>query len=120
MSLGYDVHEDDRSFEQEGITGTVTRYATSSLEFPCYIVSAPFEKYKIQVLRTMIENHSSSADSEPINLYFREEGSTVGLGKIMPTQVKAFLKLFESNKIEGYLDKDSKLEGDYLYTLSVL
>lgn len=120
MSVGYDLDEDDRSFEQSGLTGTVTRYTESSMVYPCYIVKAPFETYKLKVLQSMF--HKVSFDSEEdgdlaIQLYFESGEQIVGLGKIFPRQVKSFLRLFEGSDIKGYYDENTMLEGDYLYVL---
>lgn len=120
MEIGYDVEESERSFTKEGLTGTVTRYTTDDLEFPCYIVSAPFEKYKIKVLQSMFKRVDSYDEEESnlaIHLYFEEGDNRVGLGKIYPRQVKSFLQLFSSNNVSGFYNKDTKLEGDYLYVL---
>lgn len=118
--VGYDVAEDSRSFEKKGLTGTVMRYTTDDLKFPCYIVSAPFEKYKLKVLQSMfqkVESYDEEESKLEIHLYFEDEKSCVGFGKIYPRQVKSFLQLFSTNKIVGYYDKDKKLEGDYLFVL---
>lgn len=120
MSIGYDVEENNRDFEKAGLTGTVTRYTKSNLVYPCYIVEAPFEKYKLQVLKSMFQNIDTYSEEDShlaIQLYFEEGGKKVGLGKIYPRQVKSFLQLFSSNKIIGYYDEKTKLEGDHLYVL---
>ena len=120
MSIGYDIEDSNRSFEKKGLTGTVTRYTTDDLKFPCYIVSAPFEKYKLKVLKSMyqkVESYDEEESRLAIYLYFEEGGKRVGLGKIYPRQVKSFLQLFSTNKIVGFYDKDTVLENDYLYVL---
>lgn len=121
MSLGYDVNEDTRTFEKEGITGTVTRYSKGVLEYPCYIVKPPFAMYKIKVLQTMFQKVSTYNEDDSlslINLYFEDNsGRLASLGKIYPRQVNSFLKLFEGNEITGYYTDGSELKGDYLYVL---
>ena len=118
MSIGYDIEDSNRSFEKKGLTGTVTRYTTDDLKFPCYIVSAPFEKYKLKVLKSMYQKVESYDEEESrLAIYFEEGGKRVGLGKIYPRQVKSFLQLFSTNKIVGFYDKDTVLENDYLYVL---
>lgn len=125
MALGYETYEDNRDFEQKGLTGNVARYSTENMSFPCYIICATSDNkvdmYKIQVLKKMFIN-SSNFDEEvmlsAINVYYNQDNQTIRLGKIFPKQVKSFLKLFEGNIIEGYYDKDNKLEEEYLYVLS--
>lgn len=120
MSLGYEVEDKPRSFDSDGITGTVSRYTKSKLEFPCFIVKAPFEEYKITVLRTMFQKSDSYDEEESklaINLYFEQDGVRAGFGKIFPRQVNSFLKLFGGNDITGYYDDGRELRGEHLYVL---
>lgn len=125
MALGYEVYEDNRNFEQDGLTGDVKRYVTEKMEFPCYIIVATpdniVENYKISVLTRMFANiktYNEDDANSSISLYFNQGDKTVKLGKIFPKQVKSFLKLFEGNIVDGFYDKDTKLTDDYLYVLS--
>lgn len=118
--IGYDVETEERNFIQEGITGTVSRFAKGTVSYPCYIVNPPFEAYKIKVLRTMYLRSDSLNEDDAdlgISIYLKQGEKLVGLGKIYPRQVSAFLKLFASNKITGYYDENTELTGDYLYVL---
>lgn len=114
MSLGYDVEVKERDFSSEGV---VSRYTKSKLEYPCYIVKAPFEAYKITVLKAMFKNADSICEDNAINLYFEKDSVIASLGKIYPRQVNSFLKLFSSNDITGFFDNGEELHGDYLYVL---
>ena len=125
MALGYDVYEDNRDFEQEGLTGNVKRYAVDKMQFPCYILvsddkhSVPL--YKIKVLKQMSSTFEIFDETEvdmAINIYYTENGKTVSICKIFPKQVKSFLKLFDTELIEGFLSKDKELVGNHLYVLS--
>ena len=126
MSLGYDVYDSsNRSFEQEGLTGEVRRYTTEKMNFPCYIVLAseekPVEQYKISVLKKMAittQVYDEDIAKSMIYIYFNYGNRTVKLASIQAKQVKAFLKLFEANDIDGYFDKDTLLKGDHLYVLA--
>lgn len=125
MSLGYDTYEDNRSFEQDGLTGEVKRYATEGMNFPCYIINCDsehtVEAFKIKVLKNMFSAIRAYDEEEAklaISLYFHQGDKTAKLGQIYPKQVKSFLKLFESNFVEGYLSENKKLEGEYLYVLA--
>lgn len=125
MSLGYEVHEDSRKFEQEGLTGDVKRYATQNMSFPCFVIVSDsehtVETFKIKVLRNMfaaVKAYNEEEAKLAISLYFNQNDKTVRLGQIYPKQVKSFLKLFSENIIEGYLTEGEKLIGDYLYVLA--
>lgn len=118
--VGYDVESEQRDFNKEGITGTVSRYANGVLDYPCYIVNPPFEAYKIKVLQTMYLKSGSLSNEDAdlgISIYFKQGDRLAGLGKIYPRQVSAFLKLFEKNNVVGYYDDSTELVGDYLYVL---
>lgn len=126
MSLGYEVYEDNRSFEKTGLTGTVTKYARDTMTFPCYVLCAtkekPVEAYKISVLQSMFKASKSFDEnsSGSISLYYSQEDKDklLRLGQILPKQVKPFLQLFEGSHIDGFFDKATMLSGDYLYVLA--
>jgi hypothetical protein len=125
LSLGYDVYNDDRDFEQKGLTGSVRRYTTSSMQFPCYILinseEKPIKSYSIETLRQMFpisKVYDESLANSLIHIYFNQGDKTVRIGAIQGSQVKTFLKLFENNDIDGYISENQKLEGMYLYVLS--
>ena len=125
MSLGYNVYEDDRNFNQDGLTGQVNKYATENMSFPCYIIVAD-DEHKVQMYRIVILKQMSSTvqiyDEEEsklaINIYFYQDGKTVSICKIFPKQVKSFLKLFDECKVIGFMDKDTELNNNLLYVLS--
>ena len=123
--LGYDVYEDDRSFEQDGLTGNVKKYAIDKMSFPCFILMAdqehPVPMYKIKVLKQMsgsIKIYDEDEANMAIDIYFNQNNQTISICKIFPKQVKSFLKLFEGTLIDGYLNKETQLTGNYLYVLS--
>lgn len=125
MSLGYETFEDNRTFEQEGLTGNVKRYTTEDMTFPCFVICAddehPVELFKIKILQQMSAS-SVSFDEETaklaINVYFNQNEQTITITKLYPKQVKSFLKLFENCQIDGYYDDGTKLSGDMLYVLA--
>ena len=101
MSLGYETYEDNRDFQQEGLTGTVRKYITEDLQFPCYIVNMTEEhnvpKYKIGVLQKMFKTVDTYDEEEAklvISVYVSNGDKTIRLGQITPKQVKPFLRLF--------------------------
>lgn len=133
MAVGYEVKETERSYEQQGITGTVTRGAIENCKYPCMILYSTEEsqlpKYKLNVLQSMlkastvIQKTEQSADevvedNRNIYLYLTNTVKTVRLGSINPKQVKSIINLFQDCKLEAYLNKDKKLEGQYIYVLS--
>lgn len=123
MSLGYEVYDDNRDFEKAGLTGSVKRYTTESMEYPCFIItlSNNIPKYKIDILKRMFSmniNFKEDLINLSIGIYFDSDGKLIKFGKIFPAQVKSFLKLFETEQIIGYYSRDKVLEGDYLYVLA--
>lgn len=126
MALGYDVYDDSsRSFDQKGLTGDVKRYTTASMSFPCLIVLStpekPVKRHNLETLHMMLPKsklYDEEAAKSMINVYFNQGGKTAKLGVIQPKQVKTVLQLFKDNDVDGYLSRDEKLEGMYLYVLS--
>jgi hypothetical protein len=126
MALGFDVYEDNRDFSKEGITGTVKRHSIENASYPNIIVEVddehPVESYKFQVLKSMLNTSSvfdNSVDgNNAIALYFKQSEKVAKIGQIFPQQVKAFLRLFESNNLSGYYSETEKIDGMYLYVLS--
>lgn len=125
MALGYDVDEVKQNFDVDGITGSVSRYVTEDMQFPCYIIEIDSEskllEYQVRVLRRMMNfsAEDSSVDADLISIYVKDEKSTVTLGKLTPRQVVAFLRLLKNCKVIGFLNKDKMLEGDLLLSLSM-
>ena len=125
MALGYDTYEDNRDFEQEGLTGNVRRYVTESMTYPCFIIvneaDKPVEVIKLQVLKKMsavVEKYDEEEANSMISIYFSSGDKTAYLGKIQPKQVKSFISLFSVNHVVAYYDRDTLLEGDMRYVLS--
>lgn len=125
MALGYDVEEVKQNFDVDGLTGSVNRYVTEDMKFPCYIIEINSEskllEYQVRGLRRMMNFNAenSSVDADLISIYVKDEKSTVTLGKLMPRQVVAFLRLLKGCKVIGFLNKDKMLEGDLLLSLSM-
>ena len=99
MSLGYDTYEDNRNFEQEGLTGTVRKYITEDMQFPCYILrmveDKPIEKYKIAVLQKMFQTVETYDEEEAaliISIYISDDKRTLRLGQITPKRFYYYLK----------------------------
>lgn len=122
--LGYEVYEDTRSFEKTGFSGVVKRYTTESMRFPCYIVDADkteIEEYRLKIITNMFKTSSAvdvAEDDSTVSIYVKMQDKTVRLGQINSTQVKAFLKLFETKFVVGYYDENTELLDDYLYVLA--
>lgn len=125
MALGYETYDDNRNFEQEGLTGNVRRYVTESMTFPCFILVAEEDKQveivKIKVLKQMaevVETYNEEEANSLISVYFSSGDKTAYLGKIQPRQVKSFISLFSTNTVVAYYDKETLLEGDMRYVLA--
>lgn len=125
MGIGYDSYVDTRNFDQEGITGEVSRFTVEEMLYPNIILiqdkDYPIQEHKIKVLASMFACEVTQVDEESagaIFVYYGEAGKLVHIGRVFPRQVKPLLRLFEENKKQGYLSKDKELYGDYLYVLS--
>lgn len=127
LTVGYDVDtskKTGRKFEREGITGVVKRYEEDKVSYPYIKVinteDAPVKKHTVKALSVMFasgELLSQEAD-KLIALYLEYSGKTLKLGTILPRQVKPILNMFKGQRIIGMLDKNTILEGDYVYILS--
>lgn len=135
--LGFDVVEQDISYEREGITGQITEYTFEDQEYPCMIVELTEGKqvpmYVMMVLQKFFNSSTSIAhnkgkdfgdvpeeDKKMITLYVSDGNQTMKLGKIVGMQVPSILKLFKDFKILGYIKLNEKvieLKGDKLYIL---
>lgn len=125
MSLGYDTFEADRSFDKQGITGQVQRYSREAMNYPCYIIRSEDDNkvgmHQITVLKNMFNTtvaYEKDSEDNSIYIYFYQKEKMARIGKIYPKQVKAFLRLFDGNNIDCFLDKDTELFDEYLYVLS--
>ena len=125
MELGYNTFEDKRDFVQDGLTGTVKRYSTEKMSFPCFVLvhtdEKPIKLSSIQILKQMslsIKQYDEEQAFQAINVYYNKDDQTVSICKIFPQQVKSFLKLFENCQVDGYFDDSTYLTGQYLYVLA--
>ena len=123
MALGFETYEDDRDFKQAGITGEVTKYPTSKIQYPCYMITSAMPKYKAEVLQTMVksinvENYDADFLATRVYIYIALQNKIYKIGQIYAKQVKSFISLCEGEQLIGYLDADTKLDGMYLYTLA--
>lgn len=122
MAIGYDVEEKERSYEQAGITGTVTRGAIEKCSFPCIILYSTKEsvlpRYKLNVLASMLKTGESLVIENPVSLYLTNNEKVMQLGIVGSNQIKGLYSLFEDNKMDVYLSKDKKLDDKYKYILA--
>lgn len=122
MSLGFDVFESDNDYEKEGLTGQVSRYSAVEMNYPCYIVSMQdIQMCKLLALKGLVATPELLARQEidtAINIYFQQGEQIAYFGKILPTQVKAFINVFEQDNIKGFISKDKEISGMYLYVLA--
>lgn len=118
-----EVYNDERTFEDKGITGNISRYVTVNMAFPCLIIENTAEKpvvaYQVKTLQNMLYKGTPvDDDTSFIWVYFRQGERTAKLGKILARQTRVILQLFEHNAVYGCLNKDTLLEGDYIYILA--
>ena len=114
--IGYDVEEETRTFEKEGFTGEVKRYSESNLQYPCLIIEPPIPAFKLDVLQSLMNGEKDiSEDACLTHLYMDINGTLLDNGIMSQTQVRAILDLFDGNKIVGFVDSNTKVEGDLIY-----
>ena len=127
--MSFDVLDDKREFVKAGLTGTVTKYTSVDMEYPCLRVVLSQElglpKHKLRGLKNMFVNTtvdgvSKISDITPtITVYIQSTQGFVKAGRIVSTQVKSVLKMFEDcGVIDGCLKNGRVLNGKYLLTLS--
>lgn len=124
---GYDIYEDKRTFEQEGITGEVTRYTKVDVTYPYFMLinhhDGNFPLYKMKTLPSLLVNaktQQSGVDGldKSIEIYFKDGERAIRLGKILPKQVKGFLNIFDGCDVKCMLNETTELQGDYMYILA--
>ena len=122
MSLGFDVFESDNDYEKEGLTGQVSKYSSVEMNYLCYIVSMQdIQMCKLLALKGLVATPELLARQEidtAINIYFQQGEQIAYFGKILPTQAKAFINVFEQDNIKGFISKDKEISGMYLYVLA--
>lgn len=130
MSIGYEVTEDERNFEKDGLTGQVSRFSSQTIQYPCYVIRStpenPVPEYKAEALKGMlnqikVDNGTEQYDINKIQnimIYMDFENNRFGLGSITPSQVKSFLTSFQDNDVVGYFDENTELSGQNLYVLA--
>lgn len=108
--------EESQKTEIKGITGDVTDFTYTNLEYPCIVFNDDFKcpKHQLTVIKNMV---NSTIGGKDISLYFRNEGDLFKIGMIDGLQVTAFLEVVGLSNVKGFFSKDVKLENDRLYTL---
>lgn len=131
MSLGYDVFEDDRDFEQEGITGEVKKFTKGKMKYPCLILTETEDNrlnyFSLQTAKEMFTKkdaiyNEDYADSI-IFVYIRLlDGHLISFNSIDSQKVNAFCNLFNGHKITGKMyDENNEiidLDSDMIQVLS--
>lgn len=118
-----DAFVDNREFNVEGISGSVSRYLKEKVSYPFFLLEStadsPVQLNKLKVLANLFGTSTvTNSDLSPVSVYYKDGDKVVKLGKLSARQVKSFLRLFTDNKVVGMYDKDTELKGDYLYVLS--
>lgn len=114
----YGVGEDEgRSAEVKGITGEVSSFTYTNLQFPCILFKegTPIPKHKLKIVSNMVK--SGNMGEKDTSLYFIQNGDVFKIGSLSGNQIMGFLDLMGLDCLEGYLGKENKLEGGLLYSL---
>lgn len=101
---------------EKGITDRVTEYTYTKLEYPCILFNEGFSApmHKLTVVSNMVKSNAGDKD---ISLYMRKGDDIFKLGMLSGSQIEAFLDIMGVGSVKGYLDENTLLEGDKLYTL---
>lgn len=102
-----------------GITDKVTEFTYTKLEYPCIMFKEGFScpQHQMKVISNMVKTMNQDKDTA---LYFLSGGTTYKLGMLSGKQIDPLLELVGVENLVGYYDKDTRLEGDRIYSLCVL
>lgn len=100
----------------KGISDNVAGFTFTKLKFPCIIFKEGFKcpKHQLTVISNMVK---TVKDLKDVNLYYQDNEDVFKMGALSGLQVDSFLEIVGDDKVVGYYDKDTKLEGSMLYTL---
>lgn len=121
-----EVDEDESSFydgceesseDVEGITGQVSSFTFTNINYPCFIFKEGSEipKYKLRIVANMVK--SGNMQDKDTSLYFLQNGDLYKIGSLSGLQIMGFIDLIGIDNLIGYASKDEKLEGSSLYCL---
>lgn len=116
----YGTNNDGRSeVHVKGVTEDVTDFTFANVEYPCIIFKEGFSvpKHQLNVVSNMVKSCISTKD---ISLYYSKDSDLYKIGMIDGKQVNAFLEVIGIDKVFGFYDKNTRLEGNLLYTLSTI
>lgn len=116
--FGFYGEEADELQKQEirGITGNVTDFTFTNIDYPCIIFNEDFKcpKHKLNVISNMVKSPMPTKD---ISIYFIKDGDLYKIGMIDGVQVNAFLDVIGIDMVKGFFNAETKLTGSMLYTL---
>lgn len=109
--------ESDDSNEVEGITGTVSSFTFTNINYPCFIFKEGSEipKYKLRIVANMVK--SGNMQDKDTSLYFVQKGDLYKIGSLSGVQIMGFIDLIGADNLIGYASKEQRLEGTSLYCL---
>lgn len=119
--FGFYGNEGDEPTKKEvkGITDKVTEFAYTDLVYPCVILNQDFKcpKHQLKVLSNMIKNKCGIKD---IGMYFLKGNELFKMGNVSGLQIGFLLDMLGTSAVSGYMDSETRLEGDKLYTLGMI
>ena len=132
MALGYDVFEDNRDIQQEGITGEVKKFAKGEMQYPCIILTETEDNrlnlFSLQTAKEMFTKPEAIYDESYVDrivfVYIRLlDGHLISFNSIDSSKVNAFCNLFKGHKITGKMyDENNELidlDGDMVSVLAI-
>ena len=108
---------EESSEDVEGITGQVSSFTFTNINYPCFIFKEGSEipKYKLRIVANMVK--SGNMQDKDTSLYFMQNGDLYKIGSLSGLQIMGFIDLIGIDNLIGYASKDEKLEGASLYCL---
>lgn len=119
-----EIEEKKRNYDVEGISGTVTKYATREFEYPCVKIILNAEKPPAQCNIMLLKNmmikpkRELNLSSRTITVYIGTDSSTKKVGRIYPIQLSSILDIFDDQTVVGFMSPEKKLEGSYVYAMA--
>lgn len=101
----------------KGITDEVSKYVYTDMDFPCIClkgdINLPMHKWK--VISKLVKEGSANKN---ITFYIIKGNELFRAGALAGIQVMPFIDIVGLENLEGFHNKEIKLEGDRLYVLA--
>lgn len=115
----YEDSKEEEKIEKKGITGDVTNFTFTGMQYPCILFNEDFQcpKHKLNVIKNMV---GSAVGTKDISLYFINNQELFKIGMIDGLQINFFLEVVGEQNVTAYYDAKTPLRGGLIYTLSTV